>query len=256
MKKQDIILKINQIEKVIVQNLTGFRLHQQARLMSKEDPLWDYELEFIVQAQTSNHEVLYTDKASFLWSLSKYEDSNDVWFLNSNHNDHAALPWNEREWHSATYHGLVDHSDECRLYHPCDEKATAIRYIVFQLKLWDQYKQEELDLQKAISLAKENLPLHKQARLVLDEHDAMLDAAFDVEIAAYMYDDDPDAFIEEKDGVREGVEDPYEGVIKYYDLNSEGDMPEHIAKRTEFLFTDITSGLEICIPLAGNNADS
>lgn len=253
MKKEGIILQINQIEKMIVQKLEDFRVHQQARLKSNEDPLWDYELDFTVQARGYDHEVLYTDKASFLCSLSKYRESNDAWVLNSNHNDHPSLPWDEREWHSATYHGLVDHSKECREYHPRDKKVIEIRYIAFQLKLWDQYKQEELNLQKAISLAKQNFPFHKQARLVLDKHDTMLEAAFDVEIAAYMYGDDPDAGIEEKDGVREGVEDPYEGVMKYYDLESQGDIPEHIASRTEFLFTDIASELEICIPIVSKS---
>ena len=256
MKKEDTVLQINQIEKVMAQKLIDFRVHQKARLRSSEDPLSDYEVDFVVQAQGSNREVLYTDVASFLESLSKYEDLDDDWILNGNHNDCPRVPWDEREWHSATYHGIVDHSKECWLYSPRDEKASEIRYVVFQLKLWDQYQQEELDLKKAISLAKDNLSLHKQGRLVLDEHDTMLDNEFDVKIAAYMYDDDPDACIEDKYGVREGVEDPYEGVIKYYDLDSQGDIPEQIAARTEHLFTNISSELEICIPLARCNGYS
>lgn len=63
----------------------------------------------------------------------------------------------------------------------------------------------------------------------------------DVKISAYMYDDDPDAFIEDMYEKRDGVEDLYEGVIKYYDLAYDGEMPEAIAARTAFLFTDITS---------------
>jgi len=46
-----------------------------------------------------------------------------------------------------------------------------------------------------------------------------------------------------------GVEDPYEGVIKYFSLNYEGGMPAEVAARTEILFTDIKSSLTLSFPI-------
>jgi len=98
----------------------------------------------------------------------------------------------------------------------------------------------------AVQTAKNNLPAHDITRAILSDEVAEPE----VLIAAYMFDDDPDCRIEDKHEKRDGVEYPYEGVIRYYDLHDEGDMPEEIARRTELLFTDIQSSLRLSFPVS------
>jgi len=77
-----------------------------------------------------------------------------------------------------------------------------------------------------------------------------------IEIAAYMFEDDPDFRPDDVLHYRDidpdrhpGVEDPYEGVIKYFGLDYKGDVSKKIAARTEILFTDIKSSLTLSFPI-------
>jgi len=100
---------------------------------------------------------------------------------------------------------------------------------------------DDSDPMQDYEVAKNNLPAHAITRAILS--DEIVEP--EVVIAAYMFDDDPDCRIEDQHEKRAGIEDPYEGVIRYYGLHDKGDIPKEIARRTKLLYTDIQSSLRL-----------
>jgi len=232
-KKENVIIRVNEVEKEAQVVLLKLRDRLNSRLNDENDAMMDYEVGVIVVAKSSNNDILYRSMSNIL--LFDKADLDDE-YMKINHNDFPShIPVERREYHSFLYHDLIDHTPQSDKY--LDNRVVDIHHIDIEVTIWEQFRQQGTDIQGAIRIARENLSGHHVTRSLLT--DDML--VPDVRISAYMYDNDPDAFIEDMDEKRDGVEDPYEGVIKYYDLAYDGDMPEAIAARTEFLFTNITS---------------
>jgi len=232
-KKENVIIRVNEIEKEAQAVFLKLRDRLNGRLADVNDAMMDYEVDVIVVAKALNDKNLYRSTSNIL--LFDKVDLDDE-YMKINHNDFPShLPRERREYHSFLYHDLIEHTQQSDKY--LDNRVVDIHHIDIEVTIWEQFRQQGADIQGAIRIARENLSGHHVTRSLLT--DDML--VPDVRISAYMYDNDPDAFIEGMDEKRDGVEDPYEGVIKYYDLNYSGDMSKEVAARTEFLFTDITS---------------
>jgi len=245
-KKRAVIQRINAMEQTLMDFFDPVIERQQARLADAGDPLIDWEVVATIQALDADGEMLY-EALYEQWIFCKELEDRDMEYLNSNHND---FPWSilpdQREFHGFLYHELTDHSKQACIYGASKtEEITSLRV---ELKLYDQFRQQETDLQQAIRVAKANLPAHAETRKLLTD----VEMEPDVTIAAYMYDDDPDCrpeYAMSRKGIEPerhpGVEDPVEGVIKYFGIDAIGDMPAEMAVRTELLWTDITSSLAI-----------
>jgi len=164
----------------------------------------------------------------------------DTKHLALNYND---SPVDDREYHTYLYHDLTEHT--LKSLRDGGRKVIQIHLIEINVKIWEQFIQNAPDLPKAIQIAKSNLQAHAKTRSILSSELAQPE----VKISAYMFDVDPDARIGDEYEKREGVEDPYEGVIRYYGLHDEGGIPDEIAKRTKLLFTDISSCLRLSFEL-------
>ena len=233
MKREDIIIRINVIEKEAQAIFVKIRDRLNRRLVEKSDPMMDYEVDVVVVAKSAGNSILYRSVSNY--ELFDKKELNEE-YLSLNHNDfQSGAAMESREYHSHLYHDLTDHTPQSDEYF--DRKVVDIHHIDMEVTIWEQFRQEGANIQAAIKVAKENLPCHAVTRSLLS------DEVFvpDVKIAAYMYDDDPDAFIDAQYEKRDGIENPYEGVIKYYDLDYKDDMSKEIAARTELLFTDISS---------------
>jgi len=235
MNRVDIVKCINTIELAAQEKFALLRDHLNRRLNSPSDPMIDYEVDVLVMAKGGDGSMLYSSAINCC--LFDKEDL-DMEYITMNHNDFPLdVSPEKREFHSYLYHDLTDHSPQS-LEH-AQTRVKDICAIEMKVTIWEQFRQKGMDLQKAIQIAKENIPPHADTRAVLINEVIKPK----VIISAYMFDDDPDAQIDDPTEKREGVEDPYEGVIKYYDLDSNGDMSAEVAARTELLFTDIESSL-------------
>jgi len=229
-----IVIRINAIEQEAQAVFSKLRDRLNSRLSDENDALEDYEIDVVVIAKALDNNILHRSTSNIL--LFDKEGLDDE-YQTIYRNDFSLDVSREKcKYHSFLYHDLMDNhapqSDE-----DLDKRVIDIHHIDMEVTIWEQFRQQGTDIQGAIKIVKENLPDHAVARLVLTDKVLVPD----VKISAYMYDDDPDAGIEDIHEKRDGVEDPFEGVIKYYDLDYSGDMPKEVAARTEFLFTDITS---------------
>jgi len=249
-KKRAVIQRINAMEQTLMDFFDPVIERQQARLADAGDPLMDWEVDAPIQALDADGNMLYEALYEPGIFCKEIEDR-DMEYLNSNHNEFpCSIRPDQREFHGFLYHELTDHSKQAHIYGA--SKTKEITSLRVALKIYDQFRQPGADLQKAIRLAKANLPAHAETRKLLTD----VEVEPDVTIAAYLHDDDPDcqpeyAEMDEEIKVERhpGVEDPYEGVIKYFGIDDTGDMPTEMAARTEFLFTDIKSSLAVTFPL-------
>jgi len=249
-KKRAVIQRINAMEQTLMDFFDPVIKRQQARLADAGDPMVDWEIDVDLSAVDEDGDILYS-AVCFDPIDSKYSEGKTMDYLKCNHNErpHSIQP-EQREHHGFMYHDLTDHSKQAHIYGASKtEEITSLRV---ELKIYDQFRQQGADLQKAIRLAKANLPAHAETRKLLTD----LEVEPNVTIAAYLHDDDPDCrpeyaeMDEEIEAERHpGVEDPYEGVIKYFGIDDTGDMSAEMSARTEFLFTDIKSSLAVTFPL-------
>jgi len=240
--RTQIVKRINAIESVAQAKLAVLRDHLNHRLSDDSDPMQDYEVEVVVFARAENGAVLYSSHINCCLFDKELLDRE---YLAMNHNDHpCGVDSGEREYHSYLYHDLMDHSPQSKKFR--DSRVGQICSIDMEVEIWEQFIQRDANLPKAVQVAKNNLPAHAITRSILSNKVVEPE----VVIAAYMFDDDPDYRIEDQHEKREGIEDPYEGVIRYYGLHDEGDIPEEIARRTELLYTDIQSSLRLSFPVS------
>jgi len=248
-KKRAVIGRINALEKELMYWFDPFITRQQARLDDPDDPLIDWEVDATILAVDGNGDVLY--EAIYECSIFCKEMERDLEYLNMNHNEFPlSIPPEQRELHSYLYHELTDHSKQAHIYGA--SKTDEIVSLAVKLSLYDQFRQQGRDIQGAIRVARGNLSAHSTTRKLLTDDTAIPE----VKIAAYMFEDDPDyrpdgvLHYRDIDPVRHpGIEDPYEGVIKYFGLDYEGKMQAEVAARTEILFTDIKSSLTLSFPI-------
>jgi len=249
MKRLEIVMRINAIEPVARAKFAKLRDYLNRRLNDVSDPISDYEVDVAAIAKSGEDLVLYrsVNINGDLFCKGEEELGCDAINYNEFPND---KPPEEREFHSYLYHDLTDHSPQAKEYR--QERVVDIHTIEMEVTIWEQFSQDGTDLQKAIQVARENLAAHAETRSILTAKVVEPE----VTISAYMYEGDPDFRPDYADApelikaeLHPDVEDPYEGVIKYHDLDSEGDMPDEIAARTELLYTDIKSFLVLSFPI-------
>lgn len=241
MMVKEIVRHINAIEPIAQEKFAVLRDHLNDRLSNDSDAMEDYEGDVEVLALSKSRKVLYSSIINH--SLFDKEPL-DMEYLAMNHNEFPCDVYpDKREYHSYLYHDLIDHSKQYKKY--IDSKVGQIYSIEINVKIWELFIQNTPDLPKAIQIAKSNLQAHAKTRSILSSELAQPE----VKISAYMFDDDPDAFILDEYEKREGVEDPCNGVIRYYGLHDEGDIPDEIAKRIEFLWIDIRSSMRLSFEL-------
>jgi len=229
--------RINAIEPIAQKRFAELRDHLNKRLNDESDPMTDYEVDVTVVGRAQDGSTLYHSLINMnLFS----KDELDMEYITLNHNDFPLdIPPEQREYHSFLYHDLIDHSPQYDQYK--DTKVRQIYSIDMEVEIWEQFTQKGTGLAKAIQVAKAHLPAHAVTRAILSNE--IVEPK--VVISAYMFDGDPDFCIEDPDEKRAGVEDPYEGVIRYYSLHDEGEIPDDIASRVELLFTNIESTLRL-----------
>jgi len=249
-KRAEVVRRINAMENELVRAFDKLKARQDARVNDPDDLMIDWEVDATVTALDADGNTLY-ESSSLAPMFTKDIDQEEMEFIHSNHNDFPYdIPREQLEHHCFIYHDMIDHTKQSKIYGA--EKTVEIVTLTLKLTIWDQFEQMGVDIQDAIKVAKANLAAHAATRRVLTNDDAIPE----VSIAAFLHENDPDCepdyaiSFEEIDLERHpGVEDPYDGVIKYFGLDYDGAMPPEMAARTRLLYTEIQSSLTVHFPL-------